>query len=256
MPSRSSTRPRPSAPAATPVPPPSPVRPEALPAAPLRRIPQQDRGQRRVDLILDAAAEVIAEVGVDGATTNAIAARARTSVGSLYQFFPNKDAIVQALAVRYTSAFEQLKDRVMALEVADLPLHEMMQGIVQPIAAYCDANPTYRHVYAATNDAVRGPSPEEAHLHEAVVSRIEALIARRCPWVPEAQRHVTAVVQVETVHAILFHLQLRPREEHAALRDELARMLVCALEPFDRMRPASWPDGDGRLGAPAGAAAG
>src|SRR3954471_17613134 len=91
-------------------------------AALLRRVPQQDRGQRRVDLILDAASAVIAEVGVDGATTNAIAARARTSVGSLYQFFPNKDAIVQALAVRYTSAFEQLKDRVMALEVADLPL--------------------------------------------------------------------------------------------------------------------------------------
>ncbi|AHG93308.1 regulatory protein TetR (plasmid) [Gemmatirosa kalamazoonensis] len=242
MPSRPTTRRRAPAPAATPTPP-LPVVPDAPPAALLRRVPQQDRGQRRVDIILDAAAEVIAEVGVDGATTNAIAARAHTSVGSLYQFFPNKDAIVQALAVRYTSAFEQLKDRVMALEVADLPLHEMMQGIVQPIAAYCDANPTYRHVYAATNDAVRGPSAEEARLHEAVVSRIEALIARRCPWVPAAQRHATAVVQVETVHAILFHVQLRPPEERPALREELVRMLVCALEPFDRMRPAGWPEG-------------
>jgi AcrR family transcriptional regulator len=219
------------------------VAPDAPAAAPLRRVPQQDRGQRRVDLILDAAAAVIAEVGVDGATTNAIAARARTSVGSLYQFFPNKDAIVQALAVRYTSAFVQLMDRVMAPAVADLPLRELMQGMVEPIAAYCDANPTYRHVYAATNDAVRGPSAEEARLHEAVASRIEAVIARRCPWVPEAQRRVTAVVQVETVHAILFHVQLRPREERPALRDELVRMLACALEPFERMRPASWPDG-------------
>jgi AcrR family transcriptional regulator len=102
---------------------------------------------------------VIAEVGVDGATTNAIAARAHTSVGSLYQFFPNKDAIVHALAARYTAEFEQLKDRVMALEVADLPLDRMMRGIVEPIAAYCDANPAYRHVYAATSDAVAGPSP-------------------------------------------------------------------------------------------------
>jgi hypothetical protein len=114
---------------------------------------------------------------------------------------------------------------------------------VEPIAAYCDANPTYRHVYAATNDAVRGPSAEEARLHEAVVARIEALIARRCPWVPEPQRHATAVVQVETVHAILFHVQLRPPGERAALRDELVRMLVCALEPFDRARPADWPGG-------------
>jgi AcrR family transcriptional regulator len=211
---------------------------EAAPrAALLRRVPQQDRGQRRVDRLLDAAAEVIAEVGVDGATTNAIAARARTSVGSLYQFFPNKDAIVHALAARYTTAFEQLKDRVMAVEVADLPLDQMMRGIVAPIAAYCDANPAYRHVYAATNDPVGGPSPEEARLHAAIVARVEALVARRCPWVPAAQRQATAVVQVETVHAILFHMQGLPPAERPALCDELVRMLVCALEPFDRMRP-------------------
>jgi hypothetical protein len=49
----------------------------------LRRVPQQDRGQRRVDLLLDAAAAVIAEAGVDAATTNAIAAaRARRSARS------------------------------------------------------------------------------------------------------------------------------------------------------------------------------
>jgi AcrR family transcriptional regulator len=190
-----------------------------------------------VDLLLDAAADVIADAGVDAATTNAIAARARTSVGSLYQFFPNKDAIVQALAARYAAQFEQLKDRVMAVEVADLPLHDMMTGIVAPIAAFCEANPAYRHVYAATNDAVAGPSPDEARLHAAVVARVEALIARRCPWVPEAQRHATAAVQVETVHAILFHAQGRPPAERPAICDELVRMLVCALEPFDRTRP-------------------
>lgn len=214
--------------------------PDPAPPAPplLRRVPQQDRGQRRVDRLLDAAAEVIAEVGVEGASTNAIAARAQTSVGSLYQFFPNKDAVVRALAARYAAEFERLKDRVMALEVADLPLPEMMRGIVEPIAAYCDANPAYRHVFAATNDYARGYSPEEARLHEAVVARVDALIARRCPWVGEAQRRATARVQVETVHAVLFFLQGQPAEERGALCDELVRMLVCALEPFDRMRPA------------------
>ena len=212
------------------------------PAAPLppllRRVPQQDRGQRRVDRLLDAAAEVIAEVGVEGASTNAIAARAQTSVGSLYQFFPNKDAVVRALAARYAAEIERLKDRVMAPEVADRPLPEMMRGIVEPIAAYCDANPAYRHVFAATNDYARGYSPEEARLHEAVVARVDALIARRFPWVGEAQRRATAQVQVETVHAVLFFLQGRPAAERGALCDELVRMLVCALEPFEGLRPA------------------
>ena len=224
--------------------PPSAAAAPAAPAPPselLRRVPQQDRGQRRVDRILDAAAEVIAEVGVDGASTNAIAARAQTSVGSLYQFFPNKDAIVHALAARYVAEFERLKDRVMAPEVADLPLDRMMRGIVEPIAAYCEANPAYRHVFAATNDFARGYSPEEARLHEAVVGRVEGLIARRCPWVDAARRRATARVQVETVHAVLFFAQGRPAEERPALCDELVRMLVCALEPFDRARPAPAP---------------
>src|SRR4051812_843544 len=65
------------------------------------RAPQQDRGQRRVDSILDAAEEVFAEQGVDAATTNAIAERAGASVGSLYHFFPSKDAILLALVRRY-----------------------------------------------------------------------------------------------------------------------------------------------------------
>ena len=63
--------------------------------------PLQARGHRRVDLLLDAAAAVVAEVGVEAATTNAIAARAKTSVGSLYQFFPDKDALVWALGQRF-----------------------------------------------------------------------------------------------------------------------------------------------------------
>ncbi len=225
-----------------------------LSAAILRRVPQQDRGQRRVDRILDAAAEVIAELGVEGASTNLIAARAKTSVGSLYQFFPNRDAIVQALAARYVAEFERLKDRVMAPEVADRPLEQMMRGIVEPIARYCEAHPAYRHVFAATNDYARGYSPEEARLHEAVVGRVEALIARRCPWVDPARRRATARVQVETVHAVLFFAMGRPAEERPALCDELVRMLVCALEPFDRAAGEARGAGDGGGPAPAPAA--
>ena len=221
--------------------------PIAEPAAPkaasgmLRRVPQQDRGQRRIERILDAAAEVIGEVGVEAASTNAIAARAATSVGSLYQFFPNKDAIVQALALRYTAMFGRLKETILAVEVADQPLEAMMRGIVEPIAAFCDAHPAYRHVFDATTAPGAPVSPEEAALHATIVARVDALIARRMPWVDPAQRRVTAIVQVETVHAVLFHVQGLPPAERPALRQELVRMLVAALEPFEAGRPVAAP---------------
>ena len=54
----------------------------------LRRLPQQSRSQQRVTQILEAAAQVFAEVGYEAASTSLIATQAKTSVGSLYRFFP------------------------------------------------------------------------------------------------------------------------------------------------------------------------
>jgi len=67
----------------------------------LRHTPKQIRGQRKVDHILRSAEALFAEVGFENATTNAISARAGVSIGSLYQFFASKDAILEAMADRY-----------------------------------------------------------------------------------------------------------------------------------------------------------
>jgi AcrR family transcriptional regulator len=62
-----------------------------------RRQPKQKRGKERVEKILIAAAEVFTEVGYAAATTQQIADRAQTAIGSIYQFFPDKLAIFHAL---------------------------------------------------------------------------------------------------------------------------------------------------------------
>ncbi|HXZ07812.1 MAG TPA: TetR/AcrR family transcriptional regulator [Paraburkholderia sp.] len=66
-----------------------------------RRVPQQERAARRVDELLEAAGAVIAERGFEAATMTEIAERAGASIGSVYQYFPNKDALVHALRTRY-----------------------------------------------------------------------------------------------------------------------------------------------------------
>jgi AcrR family transcriptional regulator len=65
-----------------------------------RKIALQDRATRTVDVILEGAAHILEASGFDGYTTNAIAARAGVSIGSLYQYFPNKDAVTLALIER------------------------------------------------------------------------------------------------------------------------------------------------------------
>ncbi|MFO7192458.1 MULTISPECIES: TetR/AcrR family transcriptional regulator [Thermocrispum] len=74
----------------------------------LRRQPVQQRSALRVARMLDAAAELLDEVGYERLTTTAIAKRAGVAVGSLYQFFPDKRAVVQALTQRNLERFMSL----------------------------------------------------------------------------------------------------------------------------------------------------
>jgi AcrR family transcriptional regulator len=76
-------------------------------AVALRRIPQQARGQRRVNGFLRAAASVFTEAGYERATMSAIAERASSCIGSLYQFFPNKQSVVEALRDQFIKDIEQ-----------------------------------------------------------------------------------------------------------------------------------------------------
>jgi AcrR family transcriptional regulator len=80
---------------------------------PLRRVPVQGRSVARVERMLDACATIVDEVGYEGLTTTLLAERAGVAIGSVYQFFPDKRAVVQALTQRNLQMYlAQLADRV------------------------------------------------------------------------------------------------------------------------------------------------
>src|SRR5688500_16639151 len=76
------------------------------------RAPRQARGQRRVDEILDAAESLVGEVGLADASVQEIARRAGASVGSMYHFFPTKDAILAALVERHAGRLRCICDGI------------------------------------------------------------------------------------------------------------------------------------------------
>jgi AcrR family transcriptional regulator len=85
----------------------------------LRRVPQQARSRALIQRVLDAAEDLLAREGAEALTTTRIAAAADIAVGSLYQYFPDKGAIVDALARRYLDAFERVMEELAARAVAE-----------------------------------------------------------------------------------------------------------------------------------------
>ena len=100
-----------------------------------RKAPRQERSRRTVERILDAAAHIFHEQGYAAATTNDIADEARVSIGSLYQYFPNKDALLAALTRRHiesaTAGLADLLGRLRADAGFERILREVVDFLVE-----------------------------------------------------------------------------------------------------------------------------
>lgn len=111
---------------------------------PPRRSPVQERSHGTVQRVLSAASSLLAGgVPVEGLTTAQIATAAGLSVGALYRFFPDKQAIVDAIAVRHMDLFQE---RLAYIIMTTLPAtaSEFLGMVIDSFVAYLDANPDFR----------------------------------------------------------------------------------------------------------------
>jgi AcrR family transcriptional regulator len=94
-----------------------------------RKSASQKRSRLTVDALLDATARVLVKEGYDKATTNRIAAVAGVSIGSLYQYFPSKEALIAAVIDRHTSKLLQLT-RDALIKIAARPIEVAARELV------------------------------------------------------------------------------------------------------------------------------
>ena len=201
-----------------------------------RRRPRQSRGQQRVELLLNAAAEVIAEEGIAAATAEAIALRAKTAKGSLYQFFPNRDAVLAALALRYADEMRAIHERAFPMDPHGMTLERLIDRIVRPLAEFHDRNPAFRRVFATNegpaDDTRSAPVRLRAQLFDSFVDRLDVLFAARNPRWTAKDRRRAALVSASVGQAVLARRSRAPAADKKALLDELKRLLVGYLSPF------------------------
>ena len=109
----------------------------------VRREPKQRRARQTLDAVLDAAVRVLKREGYSALTTNRIAEVAGVSIGSLYQYFPEKSAIFEALHERHINEIDRMVERTL-VEHAASSLDVLIRAMVE---AMVDAHATDPELY-------------------------------------------------------------------------------------------------------------
>jgi AcrR family transcriptional regulator len=181
---------------------------------------RQSRGIKRIEQILSAAAQEFDAVGYEAATTNGIAARAGISPGSLYQFFENKATIAEALAVRYAAELQATHEFALDPDAASsLSLDAWLDRVVDPLVAFYVSNPTFKTLmYAADVSPALAESTQS--LQDAVLERVDAVIAARAPSLSKRDRARAANVSMQIFKSLMpMVLGAKPSERAAIVRE-------------------------------------
>lgn len=118
----------------------------------LRRTPSQDRSVQRVEAILDAAADLLHNRDPEQITVRELAHAAGVPTGTVYQFFADKDAVLQALAVRFVAGFPAVLDEATAMPGGTW--NDTIERVVLAYAAAVRAHPAIRRLWlSGTLDA-------------------------------------------------------------------------------------------------------
>ena len=152
--------------------------------------------------ILEVAADLFAEAGYSATSTNAIAARAGISSGSLYQYFPNKEAIARALSQRYAAALAAAHDQAFAIPQPDEPLAALVDRIVDPVISFLLANPAFKRMMGGA-DAPPALLEATVPLTSAVASRTQQMLAARLPPRPLDQLQIEALTAVHLFQGLV-----------------------------------------------------
>ncbi|MGW0759298.1 TetR/AcrR family transcriptional regulator [Streptomyces sp. NPDC002814] len=203
---------------------------------------RQARGERRIAQLLEAAANVFCTTGYTAASANAIAREAGVSPGTLYQFFPNKEAIAIELGDRLMREMREAYGEALAPVDPATPLEEAVGAAVDRFIAFNCEHPVFFALMHGPDVPGRIAEDHDA-LHATLLSRVEGLLATLLPDTPATGitriAHVVLGMYMAGLELVLAH----EGAERDAYIQELKNVLIRYLDPMvgDRLdRSPSW----------------
>jgi AcrR family transcriptional regulator len=153
------------------------------------REPRRQRGRVRVAALLQAGAAVFAEKGYEATTMTEVAARAGASIGSLYQFFPSKEALADALLAGYG---EQVLAGLQAVEAqaARLPVPDLADALIDLLLGLKQERVAALALIEARRDAAAQP----LKLRDTLRAGVARILTLRAPGLPPERAMAMAIV--------------------------------------------------------------
>jgi len=186
-----------------------------------RKSASQERSRRTVNAILEATARVLMKEGYDRASTNKIAVVAGVSIGSLYQYFPSKEALVAAVSERHSNEVLQLM-RSALVKVAARPIEVAAREFVSVAIDAHRVNPKLHRVLAEQVPRIGRLENVEA-INQDVYALIRGYLDGHRDEIDVADADVAAFICVTAVEALTHAAVLRRPE---ILNDEKAEQFV------------------------------
>jgi AcrR family transcriptional regulator len=195
-----------------------------------RKQPRQRRSQETVDAILEAAARILVRHGYDGANTNRIAAAAGVSVGSLYQYFPNKESLVAALAAKRAQRVAEVLEARMA-QFSRTPLPRAVREVIRAVFDAHAVEPELQRVLIEQVPRVGGMREVDASELSARDVVLRHLQLRRAEIAPR-NLELAAFAITRSIRALAHGALTRPDLlGNDALLDEATALVLGYLRP-------------------------
>ncbi|MBV9078994.1 MAG: TetR family transcriptional regulator [Methylobacteriaceae bacterium] len=197
----------------------------------MRRAPLQERSAETVHKIDEATSRLLGQgVSVEELTTSQIAGEAGVSVGALYRFFPDKQAIVDSLALRRLGEFQEglLAELAPCLFSSTGPA--LLGRVIDAFVAFLDANPDFRTLAYGGRHISRGAREENASQEGGATVLVKRFMidVLGVPDTPDLDLKLR--VAVEAGDGLLaFALEQKDRARRAAVIGEMKRMLSTYL---------------------------
>lgn len=200
-----------------------------------RKSPIQARSAATIEALHIAAIQVLVREGLGRCTTTRIAERAGMSVGSLYQYYPNRDALLAAVLEKHLDSVAGAVDRA-CRERRGKPVSEMASALVAALLAAKLRDPAEsKALYAVAGE--RGGAELAARMRGRIVAAIAAMLATA----PDAHFDDPAMISTIVFGALVGPVRAfleghDPAEFEARLEGQLGRLLTAYLHTY-RIRP-------------------